>query len=353
MPMYDDILIRKNLGDQGFVPATGSYTSSPDIIPVGMMPVNDPQGFAERTWNQDPGVDLTANAQNYIYMRGKNLAPGAEAGNMALYYTKASLLLYPSLWLKNQLKTSSGNTLAPVKANKNGDIVVTHDPFSWIPQLIDNDHYCMVGMVGTNAHPMPTPTSETMQDLAKFLLNNPNVGWRNVRIVDNGVNFATSVDYEQGDVGGLMYVFIECAACPDGAEVSFASGTALPDSTYVQMDWEQIKGCDPKVKKHFVMGATFNIPAGWKSSITYNYKSHGKGPLQGEDWAIDIKVAFYQSSNANGAELLQFADYSDHAVHQAKGVYQGMMLGAANATDANAITPGRFIPLGSHTTKGN
>jgi len=353
MPQYDDILIRKNLDDQGIVPASGGYTSSPDIIPVGMMPINDPQGFAERTWTQDPGVDLTANAQNYIYMRGKNLAPGAEDGKMALYYTKASLLLYPSLWLKNQLKTSSGNTQAPVKANNSGDIVVTHEPFSWIPQLIENDHYCMVGMVGTNTHPMPNPTSETMQDLAKFLLNNPNVGWRNVRIVDNGVDFATSVDYEQGDVGGVMYVFIECAASPDGAEISFASGTPLPDSTYVKMDWTPIKGCDPAVKKHFILGATFNIPAGWQSSITYNYKSHGKNPLPGEDWAIDIRVAFYQNSSANGDELLSFADHSDHALAQAKTVYQTMMSTANDATAANAITPGRFIPLGSHTTKGN
>jgi hypothetical protein len=352
MSMYDDVYIRKNLNDQGEVPATGAYTNSPDIIVSGTMPINHPDQYAKDTWGSDPGVNPVANANNYIYVRGKNLAPGAQSGKMALYFTKASLIMYPSIWLKNQLKNSTGEALVPVEAKNNGDVVVTMDPFTWIPEMIGGDHFCLVGMVGTNAHPMPKPTSDNMRDLATYLCNNPNIAWHNVNVVDNGVDFAVNLNYEQGNIGGTMYVFVECTACPDGAQVSFASGTPLPDGTYVKQDWINIVGCNPATKKHFITGATFEIPANWKSNITYNYKSNGKAPLPGEDWAVEVKVAFYQAPAGLNSELRALADNSDHAKAQAIAVHNTLMATNEKNGSDSISGPGRFVGIGSHKTLG-
>ena len=104
MKLYNDIFIRKNLTDQGVVPATGAYTNTPDIIVSGNMPINNPVQYAKDTWEKNPGINPIANSQNYIYVRGKNLAPKKQSGHMALYYTKATLIMYPNQWLNNTLK---------------------------------------------------------------------------------------------------------------------------------------------------------------------------------------------------------------------------------------------------------
>lgn len=349
--LYNDIYLRKNLDDNGFVPSSGSCCSSPDIIVSGVSPINNVKDYAQTTWAQDVGVNPVANATNYIYVRGKNLKPDKQDGKIALYYTKASLIKYPSIWINNQLKNSSNEFLIPVSGEAN-EVIVTEDPFTWIPQMIDNDHFCLVAMVNTADHKMPVPTSDNMQDLAKFLYANPNVAWRNVTVVDNGVNFSTNVQYNQGTVGGKMYIFAECSACPDGAEISFSSGKPLADGNCIKQEWTTIKGCDTKTQKHIIVGSTFDIPANWDSNIVYNYKSNGNSPLTGEDWGITLKVAFYQDSNSLTNELEALADTSDHAEAAAMNVHNTLMSLQANDTLAATISPGKFIGIGSHSTIG-
>jgi len=68
---------------------------------------NSQRDYAKTTWTKDIGVNTVANATNYIYVRGKNLKTDKQDGEIALYYTKASLIMYPSIWIHNQLKNSS------------------------------------------------------------------------------------------------------------------------------------------------------------------------------------------------------------------------------------------------------
>jgi len=349
--LYNDIYLRKNLDDKGVVPSSGGYYTSPDIIVSGDLPINNIRDYAKTKWAEDVGVDAVANATNYIYVRGKNLKTDKQNGEIALYYTKASLIMYPSIWINNQLKNSSGELLIPVSGEAD-EVIVTEDPFTWIPEMLNNDHFCLVAMVNTADHKMPTPTSDNMQDLATFLYNNPNVAWRNVTVVDNGVDFSTNVQYNQGDVGGKMYIFAECSACPDGAEISFSSGKPLADGSYINHEWTAINGCNPATKKHIIVGSTFDIPANWDSNIVYNYKSNGKSPLTGEDWGIKINVAFYQDSNSLTNELEALADTSDHAKAAAMNVHKTLMSLQGNEKLAATISPGKFIGIGSHSTIG-
>ena len=216
--------------------------------------------------------------------------------------------------------------------------------------MIKNDHFCLVGMVDTKEHPMPKPTTDNMKDLATFIYNHPNMAWHNVCIVDNGVNFSVQIDYNQGTVDGLIYIFLECTACPDGSEVSFASGTPLADGTYVKQDWVEIKGCNPTTKQHFIVGATFNIPANWETNITYNYKNNGKAPLSGENWNIELKAAFYTPKSELTTELLSLADNSDHAITQANNIHN-ILMSTGNEKNTS-VGPGKMIGIGSHKTQG-
>ena len=226
---YNDLYFRANLGDTGTVPATGSLSSSPDIIPFGTAPTANPKKFFTDNYSKDVGKDLIARAPNYLYLRAKNLKNGAQTGTIQLYYTKASLLLYPSLWQQNAIQTSSGASSVPVSAAALGGIAVTEDPFTWKPELISGDHYCLIGRVVTADHPNPIPQTGRISDFAAYIANNRGMGWRNISVVDAGSpTFSMSVGYEQGTEHGDMFVAIRAKGVPAGAEVAFSCATPGP-----------------------------------------------------------------------------------------------------------------------------
>ena len=83
MATYDDLYIRSTLTDPGNIPRSGvGLSSSPDVIPYGIMPVDTPVTFFTNNFNQVVSKDLVYNAPNYVYLRGKNLYNGARTGNM-------------------------------------------------------------------------------------------------------------------------------------------------------------------------------------------------------------------------------------------------------------------------------
>jgi hypothetical protein len=297
---YTDIFLRENLADTGTVPAPPPMAQSPDIIPSGLSPVSDPGSFFSKNYNQDVGQNLIANAQNYIYMRGKNLMNGPETGTLSLYYSPASLILYPSMWQKNKLSTSSGVTAVPVSAQNLGDIVVGADPFAWTPQMPSpGDHFCLIGQVVTPSNPNPIPATGAISDFSKWVAENRGIGWRNVVVVDTGSPTITqSVPYAQGTEAGGMYVAIQGKGIPAGAQVSFSCGTPGPNPL-INMKPYTATGTD------FLVGIPTNIPANFSSSISYSYYANNTTPLPG--WSLSISVFYFappsSSAHAKGISL--------------------------------------------------
>jgi hypothetical protein len=117
--------------DSGTVPRAGTLCASPDIIPYGTVPVNDPVTFFTNNYSQDVGQVLTANQQNYIYARAYNYATGPQSGSIFLYYSPAALLLYPSMWsgakkgtgyfLADAAKAACSLTFSRDKLSMNGE----------------------------------------------------------------------------------------------------------------------------------------------------------------------------------------------------------------------------------------
>ncbi|NJB69432.1 hypothetical protein GGQ74_003134 [Desulfobaculum xiamenense] len=340
---YTDVFIRKNLNDAGNVPSDGGTTGCPDIIPVGLQPVDDPVKKFTDNWSQDPGQDLVANGRNFIYVRGKNLGTTTRSADFVLNYTKATLVPYPDQWLQNTLKTSSGAEKVTVKDIPADGIAVIDDPFTWVPEMIANDHYCLVARIGTADHDIPVPKVSDMKNLGLFLANHPTIGWRNIRVVDAGVTFETTVDYTQGSVGGLVYVFLECTDLPAGSQVCFASGTPLPDGGYIKMDWTTIPQ-PPAGKSPYtqIFGSTFQVPAGWKSNISYSYKSNGHEP--GDAFKVNLKAAFWVPPQDCDKAVRAAALKSPHTDEKLRMLHHVML--SANPT----VEPGLFLGIGEHST---
>jgi hypothetical protein len=324
---YDDIFVRANFGDSGSIPATGTLSTCPDIIPSGTQPVADPVNTFTNNYSNSGanGQDLVANAQNYIYMRGKNLHNGPETGTLQLYYSPASLLLYPSLWSQNQLKTSSGKSTVPVSAQNLGDIVVGQDPFTWVPQMPNaGDHYCLVGRVVTPSHPNPIPATGNISDFATYIANNRGMGWRNVVVVNAGSpTFTSAIRYNQGEMGGAMYVAIKGTAVPKGAQVSFSCGDSGPNPL-INMAPYTATGTD------FLVGLPTNIPANFASQISYSYFANNTTPLP--NWSISMVVFYFAPPG--------------HATH-ARGIAPHK-LGIRGAA-LDDIGPSKAVQVGSQT----
>ncbi|CAM3091582.1 hypothetical protein G4177_22665 [Corallococcus sp. ZKHCc1 1396] len=327
--MYDDLFFRSNLSDYGQLPSPPLAYESPDIIPSGIYPTNDPQAFFSSNYNQDVGQNLVTDGQNYIYLRTKNLSSGAESGKVSLYYTPASLLLYPNKWKDNALKTSDNQTEVFLQAPRAGDIAVTDNPFVWAPNSISGDHYCLISRVSTPKHDNPVPVVGSYTDLTEFILNNPGFGWRNVALVDaNSPTFNTTVEYSQGTEAGSIIFQLECTNVPGGASVAFSAGTPGPSPLIVLE-----KTTVPQNNGSWNTSVTCNVPANYTTNITYSYWANGTQPQPG--FQIRLKpIAYF--------------DQSSRFFHQLRSPQE---LGASPEL-ARRMSAQRGIVLGSHATIG-
>ncbi len=329
---WDDILIRDSKGDTGKYPTGGTLSHSPDIIPYGTSPIQDPSTFVDKTnWSKDLGKNLTANATNYLYVRGKNLANKAQTGEMYLYHSKASLLLYPEKWRDNGLKTSDGADHVGVGAAKSGDKVVTANPFTWVPEMISGDHYCLVARVVTSDHTADIPKKTgDIHSFATFISERPNFAWRNIAVVKSGSpTWTTTVEYDQGTIESEINFLITCKNVPVGAAVAFSAGTPGPDPV-VNLPKTTVTS-----KESFVAGMAAQVPANWSTNISYSYFANGHNPLPG--FSIELSAVYIVPEDNELFERAATAENLElpRNLKAAIGPRRGIQVGAhATVTDA-------------------
>lgn len=302
---YEDLLIRRAMSDENgaipFTPASGeNMWHSPDIIPMGVNVDPNVAKYLKDNWTKDVGQDVSIGKPNYIYVRGKNLFAGSATGKVHLYFCPASLLLYTDQWIENELASAMVDPQHPqffvnVNAGKKNDIFVGDSPFLWIPKKPDvNDHYCLIARVETEKHPHLVPNVGDIDDLSKFLLNNPGWAQRNVTYVDaSSPTINKSMIFNQGPIGGDMFVLLTVTNAPEGTEIE-ASCPGSGPSQPIYIPKQEIKYAttpSPTNDKTFVTGIRTTIPANFKSVFTYTYYSHGKQPLKGFKICVDLFYA--------------------------------------------------------------
>jgi len=293
MATWTDLYIRATLSDQGNVPrSTAGISQSPDVIPYGIKPATDPVKYFTDNFNKDVGVNVVANQDNFLYLRGKNYYSGAQTGQAYLYWAKSSLLLYPAEWNKdsNMLPGPDGKKFINVSAAATGDVWVTPEAFKWKPEMpAPSYHYCLIGRISTTQNPNPIPTVGAIPDFAAWIAGNGGLGWRNVTTVDTGVAFSSNHSFTQGTTSDQMEVNLLCTGLPVGAEVMFTSDTNLPDGKGpISIPWTKITLPGGATQ---IFGTSAFIPAGWATTFSYSYKPNGGTPFPNFDLSIRVNYA--------------------------------------------------------------
>lgn len=350
---YDDFLIRTTRSDDGSLPREGSPCHSPDIIPWGREPQEKPAEFfsSDSSYNSNPGKDVVYAAQNYLYLRAKNLAKGANKGTVHLYFSKSSLLLYPDQWSQNELPSASNvtNKEAPtgieISSEEHGEVVAVSEPFVWEspPMPGSNYHYCLVSRIVTDAHPNPIPATGDIDNFAAWILKNGGLGQRNIRITDKDTpTFESRAEYPASDKEHDIRFTLTCKNLPPGAKVSFSAADPLPDGTVISLSPATIPD-----QPSYIVGVEATIPKGWKTSFVYSYTAPG-GAKPKKGFALDFG-ANYVVSEEN-------ALYEQALTIEEMGLEEATFF-RAEKRELNElskdITPGRLIPVGAHTTEGH
>jgi hypothetical protein len=291
---WEDLLVRNTITDTGQIPAQGGLSASPDIIPQGKEPLADPTTLIA-DMSSEPAQNVFSGESNYLYVRGANHAAAEQSGHVHLYYSRASLLMYPRQWKENELKLNNHQAGSPVSA-KAGANFVTLEPFYWenVPQPPVGDHYCLVSRIETQQNPDPIPDVFQIADFAKFISENRGFAWRNIAVVadPDAPTLEEHIHYEQGDTSEEVHFLVECTNVTPGCFVGFNCGTKGPNPPIDLPKTEVTKSTES-------IGIATQVPAGFDSYITLLYWANGKTqpenakfalraiyiPPSGEEWA--------------------------------------------------------------------
>lgn len=295
-PVYTDVMLRDNLQDFGQAKVTGSVCASPDIIPVGLDALDNPQKKLTESWFQDIGQNLTANANNVIYLRGISHNSRKTKAKFYLYYSKASLLLYPDQWKNNLIPCSSGTDYFETEQLNQGDLAVTQLPYIWKPSAIEkNDHYCLIGRIVTEEHPNPIPSAQDVKDFAKFIACNPNYSMRNIVLVDKDVpDYSVEIQYAQGNIGATMHFVIENSGCSEDAEFSVSCTNSSVEAP-IKIERQKVP------KNGQLTGIHADIPKDFNSQILLNFWNKNAEKSE-KEWALCLKV-FYIPEEQDRKEI--------------------------------------------------
>jgi hypothetical protein len=233
---YDDLYVRDAFDDRGDLPYGGRTAYlSPDIIPQ-QQNQREPRWFIDN-YGKDQGLNVIADVNNYVYVRAKNLKTTSTSGTVFLYCAPSTLLLNVNYWSNNPINIGNGakTSASLVDANNNTQIApdqicVGQTPFLLNQPIPDGFHYCLITRVVTGDHGNPIPVGRftSSGDFLKWVVENPNVAWRNVTTVPSTTGaISQSQYYENPDPSEQTYWFVvQGTDFPDGSTVTIEGLTA-------------------------------------------------------------------------------------------------------------------------------
>jgi hypothetical protein len=312
MPMWNDLLLRINLADNGSYPSRpGPPCESPDIIPYGTEPIADWQTLFAGNYGSDVGRNVSVNQDNFIYARAKNLSGNSASGDFYAYWSPASILMWPKQWSGNVMQTNTGASHVAFPTTPPGGIAVASEALKWNPRQIgSNDHYCLIGRVSTESHPNPIPDVTRLPAFAQYIRDNPDVCWRNVTLIDaNMPTTSFSVGYDQGDLPGLMIVQIAGSYLPVAgagqtpAQVAFNCSTPGPQPMML-LNPTPITGATQSFGLNTYVQANFQAP------VTISFWNHGNLPID-DNFNLSFQWFYVPSPTVPEERVLHENGYTD------------------------------------------
>ncbi|MFN8714102.1 MAG: hypothetical protein ACK5Z2_14740 [Bacteroidota bacterium] len=289
--------MRAYLGDPGNVPRSTAYplSASPDLIPYGVSPADPATFLTDTSWNKAYSTTMVKNADNYMYMRAQNLATTPITGTFSLFSTNSNLLLWPSTWSQNQLRTQSGEPTQQVTIAA-GQRGVVPSAFIWHPTTLE--HYCLVGMVDTPSHPATIPPDGSITNFALWIAQNGNFAWHNLSVTDVGSpTWSKTINYIQGDTAYLVKFELVCKNVPVGSIVRLTCGAA---------------GISPPLdvlgtvtsSTNYIIGMECDVDADFQAEMSYSYTAvNGQPPPAG------FEITFRASIMENGEAVRELYQY--------------------------------------------
>jgi hypothetical protein len=303
---WSGIVVRANKGETGNVPRSSSANSPDVLIAPDSEPYKDPSFLTDPS-NYDtyyPNA-LNIGRPNYLYVRGKNFTDGELSGNWTLYFAEPNILLYPYLWEKNILATSTNNQRPPFTIGADA-IGASTDPFRWIPPDV-SDHYCMIAIAETPDHSNPVAGVSNIEDLATVLSKNANIAQRNVQMI-RGDKPQQIMDarYNQGDSSAVLDLSVRFFNIPKGTHYKVSSGTPLNGEALVKSNE---KDPDGTTEFNFKTGwVDLDIPAQWNSLFTVELLfGSGGWPSEGTP-KVEIRGELPVAETHALYEIAEFAD---------------------------------------------
>ncbi len=296
MELFNKILVRSSLTDDGTLPRTGDLSNSPDVIPYGVNKVADPVVFFIENYDTNPGAELKATEKNYIYMRGKDIATGLVKGDMYVYFSKDADLNAPKKWANNLLKTSTGKSFNSVVGQAEGSILVGAEAYEWTPPDPGSDTYSLIGIVVASG---TAPSFTGVRDFEHFVASNNNVGWTKVKISKTPpppvpvLRWQTTLSFEEGEVERDMNFEVSCKDIPVGSYVSFQSDNTVGPVPPIVLNKTKVTATNSR------FGMESTVPAGYKGNITFSFFCDGTPPAGS---SLTFKAYYLETPNAGPAK---------------------------------------------------
>lgn len=291
---YSGLFVRDHLGqapDNNNNP--GDWNNSPDMIfavggnPPKPQPPADTSVYTTPTgYNTDFGSTVFMQQTNYVYLRALNTTSGPVTGAAWFYYAESDLALWPAKWRTDNILVDGVSTnTQQIQIPQAGGVGVT-DAFLWTPPPFHQgasswDHYCcLVWMENPPLQPPPwtplsaIPNMNSWGDLANFVVNNPNVGWRNTQDVSGTSNWQRTSSITGPPQGGTIQVGMACNNMPTDGQFSYTIPAAggMPSHTFPTTTiW------DPNA----TVITSINFPAAAATSLTITYQQGATTPPPG------------------------------------------------------------------------
>ncbi|SCY61662.1 hypothetical protein [Desulfoluna spongiiphila] len=298
---WDGLLLRTSLSDDGSLPRKVT-SSSPDVICSGSVPPDNPEQYVDpANYSNGYSNKIFNNVSNYFYIRAKNISSTAQEKYLHAYWAQSNLILLPSIWKDNYMRTSSNADGVKVKAENKGDIVAnTEDAFRWEPTTPDPDtHYCIVAQASDSIDPsegVPEDNFESAAAWSDWLAQRGNWAWRNTVYVASDSPDLTQTTGHKIQIPGdpvdpphLYNLYIKCTNVPVGWSFQFTSGTVieLPPGYDNPVDTLTKPKADV-TNPNDNIGGHWYLPAQFMTNISVSVWFNGIPPNSDTKWQLKI-----------------------------------------------------------------
>jgi len=304
---YDDLLCRASLADTGTIPRTPPLEESPDVIPVGTAAVLDPKVYFTGNYGKNVAKPVVAEEANLIYVRGKNLAPAVQNGDVYVYWARAEDLDSPSKWQGNQLLTVEGHGSFRLTDVEPGAITVATSAFTWTPDAaLEGKSAVLIGVLATNDHPNPVPTLRSPLDFNRWVSKQGGVGAFKTTVVSKPKPDPTvtlSGDFKLAE-GGLAEFLVTVTDMPLGTEVSLKLTTPVDGHT-ISIPQTRI------TQNPQTIGVSATVPQNYTSQIETRIAPAGSG-VPGSNNSVVTRAQYTPPGASGPVRPVLLARYSIH-----------------------------------------